>query len=870
MSEALIYQNESGCELCGLAVGLHPFTRGFGGTEKSFCCLGCMNVYAILLESGVIAAGQDVRETEVFKRSLALGLISTGGAKTSHAAPPIPADAQTQEALLQVSGMWCSSCAWLIEHALSGERGVVSAEAFFASDLVKVKYCPQYLPPNRIAERIAELGYKASEYTGENETADAANSERRDLLLRLGIGGFLYLNIMTLSMALYVGYFEQIADSVRRFLPFVLMGLATPVIFYSAMPILKLAWRGLVNGVVRMETLLGLGILAAYVYSAAQAFIGGEHIYFDTASAIVTLVLAGKLIERNAKERTTRAVTLLYRMMPKKVRLFIGGEERFVAADALNVNDVFIVKAGERIPADGRIVEGCSHADESLLTGESTPVEKETGSTVVAGSVNIGNVIQVRATKVGGDTTLAQIIRLVEHALGSKSSLERAVDRVSRIFVPAVIVVALLTFLVCSLGGFTNSGEALMRAITVLVIACPCALGMATPLAVTSAIGWASRQGILVSDSRVLETIRNVDTVIFDKTGTVTEGNFDLLDIWAAPDALPASPVQFAAGAQRVSDTAAQFSSALLTNSLRHGGNAVVSSDRRFAPINESLQLIASLERYSEHPLGRAVVRQAVEQGIEFQEAKEVEVRKGLGVTGRVAGHQVFIGNRRLAEEQAMFIPEAAELRAQILESEGRTVALFGWDGTVKGSLAFGDRLREDAATVFAELKKRGIRTMIVSGDAHETTAWTAAAVGADDFLAEALPDEKTAVIEKLQAQGVTVAMIGDGINDAPALAQANLGIAIGSGADIAMRAAAVVLMSNSLGKLLEVFDLANKTWRIVRQNLFWAFFYNTLGISLAVVGVLNPILAAGAMLLSSLSVIGNSMRLSREPKKNF
>ncbi|HEX9005335.1 MAG TPA: HAD-IC family P-type ATPase, partial [Blastocatellia bacterium] len=311
-------------------------------------------------------------------------------------------------------------------------------------------------------------------------------------------------------------------------------------------------------------------------------------------------------------------------------------------------------------------------------------------------------------------------------------------------------------------------------------------------------------------------------------------------------------------------------SSALLTNSLRPGGNAIVSSDRRFTPINEFLQIIASLERYSEHPLGRAVVRQAVEQGIEFQEAKEVEVHKGLGVTGRVAGRQVFIGNRRLVEEQAMFIPEAAELRAQILESEGRTVALFGWDGTVKGSLAFGDRLREDAATVFAELKKRGIRTMIVSGDAHETTAWTAAAVGADDFLAEALPDEKTAVIEKLQAQGVTVAMIGDGINDAPALAQANLGIAIGSGADIAMRAAAVVLMSNSLGKLLEVFDLANKTWRIVRQNLFWAFFYNTLGISLAVVGVLNPILAAGAMLLSSLSVIGNSMRLSREPKKNF
>lgn len=872
MSDALIHQNESGCDLCGLAVGRHPFTRSFGGEEKHFCCLGCMNVYAILLESGVIAAGQNVRETEVFKRSLALGLISNGGGNSSASLPPIPPDAATQEALLQVSGMWCSSCAWLIEHALAGERGVVTVEAFFASDLVKVKYCPQFVPPNRIAERIAELGYRASEYTGENESADAANSansESRDLLLRLGISGFLYLNIMTLSMALYVGYFEQIADSVRRFLPFVLMGLATPVIFYSAMPILKLAWRGLVNGVVRMESLLGLGILAAYGYSAAQAFTGGEHIYFDTASAIVTLVLAGKLIERNAKERTARAVTLLYRMMPKKVRLLApaasGGAEHFVAADALNVGDVFVVKAGERIPADGLIVEGASHADESLLTGESSPVEKVPGNTVVAGSVNIGNVIQVRATKVGDETTLARIIGLVEHALGSKSSLERAVDRVSRFFVPSVIAVALLTFLVCWISGFTNSGEALMRAITVLVIACPCALGMATPLAVTSAIGRASRQGILVSDSSVLETLRKVDTVIFDKTGTVTEGNFALLDLWRVSGKLPVSQFQFTAGAQRTSDTAAQLSSALPINSLRPGGNKILSLDSVSLTENECLQIIASLERYSEHPLGRAVVNHAEQQGISLLSASEIEVRKGLGLTGLVAGHQVFVGNRRLAEECVAFVAESVEPHVQRLESDGRTVALFGWDGNVLGAMAFGDGVREEAATVIADLKQRGIRTMIVSGDAHDTTAWTAAAIGADDFLAEALPHEKTAVIEKLQAQGVTVAMVGDGINDAPALAQANLGIAVGSGADIAMKAAAVVLMSNSLGKLLEVFDLANKTWRIVRQNLFWAFFYNTLGIGLAVAGVLNPILAAGAMLLSSLSVIGNSMRLSRD-----
>ena len=840
--------NSKNCDLCGLAVGRQPFSRSFDGEEKFFCCLGCMNVYAILLESGVIASGQDVRETEVFKRSLALGLIATGGQNGKGELPPIPADAPTQESLLQVSGMWCSSCAWLIEHTLMKERGVVSAEASFASDLVKVKFCPQYLPPGRIAERINGLGYKASEYTGEN---DAANAERRDLLLRLGVSGFLQLNIMTLSMALYVGYFEKISESVSRYLPMVLMVLAAPVVFYSAMPILRLAWLGLLNGVVRMETLLGLGILAAYFYSAAQAFMGGAHFYFDTAAAIVTLVLVGKLIERNAKERTSRAITLLYRMMPKKVRLMAssvsGSEsalvEKFVSVDALNVGDVFIVKAGERIPADGQVIEGRSHSDESLLTGESTPVEKEPGSRVVAGSLNVGNVIQVRAEKVGEDSTLAQIIRLVEHALSSKSSLERTVDKVSRVFVPAVVVFAVLTFLICWFGGFTDSGEALMRAITVLVIACPCALGMATPLALTAAIGSASQRGILVSDSRVLETIRAVDTVVFDKTGTVTCGDFALLRIedFGGKSALPKSEAVSAAVGLRV-----------LKQSAFEPPAFQVSVD--------SLQMIASLERYSEHPLGRAVVKRAEQEGLEFLDARDVEIRKGLGVVGNVAGHLVFVGNRRLAEEQAVTAKFAVGL-----ENEGQTVAYFGWDGQVRGILEFGDRIRDESATVISDLQQRKVRTMIVSGDSHDATSRITEMVGADGFIAEALPSDKTSIIAQLQKQGSVVAMVGDGINDAPALAQADLGIAIGSGTDIAMRASAIVLMNNSLSKLPVVFDLASKTWRVVRQNLFWAFFYNTVGISLAVTGILNPIIAAGAMLLSSLSVIGNSLRLGAE-----
>lgn len=861
----MIHDNQHNpCELCGLAIGRHPFTRSLNGEEKSFCCLGCMNVYAILLESGVIASGQNVRETEVFKRSLALGLIAIGDQGGKEALPPIPPDAQTQEVLLQISGMWCSSCAWLIEHSLTKERGVISAEAFFASDLVKVKYCPQYLPPDRIPQRIAELGYKASECSGDNESA---NAERRDLLLRLGISGFLYLNIMTLSMALYVGYFEQIAESVRRFLPFVLMGLATPIVFYSAIPILKPAWHGLLNRMVRMETLLGLGILAAYFYSAAQAVLGG-HVYFDTASAIVTLVLVGKLIEKNAKERTSRAVTTLYRMMPKKVRLMIstlsGVEEKFVSVDALKVGDVFVVKAGERIPADGEVIEGISQADESLLTGESTPVEKAPGSHVIAGSLNSGSVLQVRASKVSEDTTLMQIIKLVEQALGSKSPLERTVDRISRLFVPGVVAIAALTFLVCWLGGFTEMNEALMRAITVLVIACPCALGMATPLAVTAAIGAASRKGILVGDSRVLENICKVDTVVFDKTGTITEGNFALLEF--EPFEVASETVQPMAKTQSYLEVKQRAYSALPPNlanldlPLRGESEAA-----RKIFVQESLRLVASLERYSEHPLARAVLKRVEVEGLELSEASNIEVRKGQGLVGTVSGHRVFIGNRQLAEDEGAWMDFSTEAQSQNLEAKGRTVAFFGWGKQLRGLMAFGDQVRAEAESVIGDFKSRGIKTLIVSGDSNVTTSKVALLVGVDDFIAKALPGDKALIIERLQRQGQFVAMIGDGINDAPALAQADLGIAVGSGADIAMKAAAIVLMTNSLGKLLEVFDLANKTWRVVRQNLFWAFFYNALGITLAIAGILNPIMAAGAMLLSSLSVIGNSLRLSRQ-----
>jgi len=806
------------CALCELACGRQRITRAFEGRELAFCCMGCANVYAILQESGVIASGQSIRETEIFRRSLELGLVSNpAGERDSDA--KIDTNAPTEEKLLQVSGMWCSACSWLIEHALQKLPGVVSAEVFFASDLAKVKYCPQYLPPEAISARIAQLGYRASEYSGNDA---AGKADMHDLLLRLGVAAFLWANIMAFSVILYVGYFEQIAQSVSHYLPYILLTLATPMVFYCAYPILRSAAIGLRNLQIRMEVLLSLGILTAYLFSAVQTVRGQTHVYFDTVAAIVTLVLAGKLIERSAKARAARSIAIMYRMMPKKVRVVVDGGERFVSIDALEPGTIFMVKVGERVPADGVVLEGESDADESLLTGESAPISKEPGDTIVSGSLNIGGVITVRALRRGDDSALVQIIRLVEQALATRAPIERAVDLMSRVFVPLVVVLALADFAALTMM-HAGVGVALMRATSILVIACPCALGLATPLAITAALSFASQHGILISDSRVLETIGKIDVVVLDKTGTVTEGDFRLLEL--------------------------------------------ISTRRDGAPVDssaEDLSVLAGMELSSEHLLGRAIVQYARERNVRSSDVEDVSVRKGEGMTAICGGHRYFIGNLKLASSLGSRIEGEACALAEEWQQAGRTVAYFGRDGELHGLIAFGDRIKPGASELVNGLRRRGIITKLVSGDARATTGAVAARIGVDDFVAEVSPEGKASLVRELQWAGKRVAVIGDGVNDAPALACADLGIALGTGADVAMSAAPVVIVSGSLEKIEEIFQLAGRATRVIHQNLFWAFFYNTAGIALAISGLLNPIMAAGAMLLSSTSVVANSMRLNR------
>lgn len=827
------------CDLCGLGCGKYPLRQQVADADRSFCCIGCMNVYLILWESGAIQTGRDIRETELFQRSLQLGLISNRTITDVPTGLP-SANASPQEMLLHIRGMWCTSCAWLIEHALQSLPGVIAAEASFASDLVKVQYRPQEVPPERIANRIETLGYEAERYA---PNSDGLDGDRRDLLIRTGIAGFLWANVMSLSLVLYAGYFEQISGSVRRGLPFLLMALATPVVSFCAKPVVVVAWRGLLGRTIRMEALLTLGIFAAYGYSVAQAFRGEIHLYFDTATIIVTLVLAGKLVEHGAKEKVSRWVTLLHRMLPNKVRLLAKGAERFVSVDALEPGQIFVVKAGEHIPADGTVTLGESHVDESLLTGESVPVGKRRGSAVVAGSINLDGILSVEATRSAGESTLSRIITQVEHALASRCDLERAVDRVARIFVPCVVLISVLTFVFTWAMGTLPLGPALMRAITVLVIACPCALGMATPLAITAAMGWASHRGILVRDSRVLETLRKVDTVILDKTGTVTDGVFSLLELLPCETALAYGLVEAGIFPRSVNRKASMHSEIN----------------------NDALSLLASMEQYSEHPLGQAITQHARRVGAKIQDATCIEVHKGRGITATVADRSVFAGNRRLLSELGIHVDDAVEKQSSTWEAEGKTVSFAGWEGEVRTLAVFGDKLKPEAITLVSALKSRGMEVRLVSGDSRATTQWTASSLGIDSFESDILPGQKAEVVRRLQAEGAVVAMVGDGINDAPALAQADLGIAMGTGTDIAMKAASVVLMSRSLLKIPEVCDLSQQTMRVVRQNLFWAFFYNTIGITLAITGILNPIMAACAMLLSSVSVVGNSMRLSRK-----
>jgi P-type Cu+ transporter len=729
---------------------------------------------------------------------------------------------------LPITGMTCASCANRIERSLNQLDGV-TASVNYATEKATVDFDPAEVEPAELVAAVEAVGYEATlpadQPTDEAEETDLDAPLRRRLL----VSALLSAPLLALAMIRPLQFDNWQWLSLQ---------LATPVILWGAWPFHRAAWANLRHGAATMDTLISLGVLSALGWSLYALFLGdagmpgmrmafelipdragqgADEIYLEVAAVVTTFLLAGRYFEARAKRRAGAALAALLELGAKDVAVLdADGTERRVPIEQLVAGDRFVVRPGEKVATDGVVEEGTSAVDQSLLTGESVPVEKQPGDEVAGATVNAGGRLIVRATKVGSDTALAQIARLVTEAQSGKAPVQRLADRVSGIFVPIVIGLAVAT-----LGFWLGAGEsaefAFSAAVAVLIIACPCALGLATPTALLVGTGRGAQLGLLIKGPEVLESTRRVDTVVLDKTGTVTTGRMSLGD------------VVLAGGAERA----------------------------------EVLRLAGALEDASEHPVARAIAEGARAE-VPLAPVEQFINREGLGAEGVVDGHGVQIGRPALMADWSLRIPEPLEAARAAAEQQGRTAVLAAWDGEVRALLVVADTVKPTSAEAVASLKALGLRPVLLTGDNEATARSVAAAVGIDEVNAEVLPSEKAAVVRRLQGDGRVVAMVGDGVNDAPALAQADLGLAIGTGTDVAIEASDLTLVSGDLRAAGDAIRLSRRTLRTIQQNLGWAFGYNLAALPLAAAGFLNPLIAGAAMALSSVSVVTNALRLRR------
>lgn len=798
------------CDLCSLPLGRSKVEELIGEKTLHFCCPGCRQVFLILsAQRGSLSA--NFKETELYRVCVESGIIPNG--RTGAVAPAIDSEAKLPPLglIMKVEGMWCPACAWLIEEILRRTPGVLEPHVSFLSDVVQMKYLPYMVSPLEIISRITRLGYRASQLSEGRPDA----SGKHDLLTRLGVSAILSVNVMMVSCALYFGFFRDLSSAVIGYFSYPLLALATPVVFYGGFPILRKAASGLSYGKTSMDTLISIGVLAAYFFSVIQMARGSIQLYFDTACMMVTLVLLGRFIETWARQRVSAGIAELCDLANQKVRLQKDSREEWVSSDAVRPGDRFLVYSEECVPVDGRIEQGRGSIDESILTGESRPLHKGPGEDVMAGSLLKDGELVVTATRAGSESSLRQMVSLVVDSLDRKVPVELLADRITAFFVPAVLLiaaVAALFLLVCNV----PVDEVLLRSLTVLLISCPCALGIATPLVKVAMLGIGRSKGLLVRDSGALERAKDLDVLLFDKTGTITEGNFAL---------------------QRV---------------LSEG-----------FPEEEVLARLAALELGSSHFLAREIVLRARQSGTRIYKAEQVEEVQGRGVKGLVRNDKVVIGNRSFMTEQQIALRTAFDHAATIWQRQGMTVLFFGWEREVKGILVFGDPVKTGVRELMDRLRDRGIAVWLVSGDAMETTAAVAASVGIGEYRGQMLPAEKAHLIGSLKRAGHKVGMVGDGLNDAAALAQADVALACGVRTDLIREAADIAILAADPGKVLDVLDLSQLTTRTIRQNLLFAFFYNVTAIPLAVSGLLNPLIAVTAMFVSSFTVIGNALRIT-------
>ena len=727
-----------------------------------------------------------------------------------------------QKTEFAITGMTCAACAARIEKGLNKIDGIASANVNLALEKAVVEFNPSEVSIADIIAKVEKLGYGAHQKQEDKEQADYRELAIKDQKRKFIISAILSLPLLWTM----VGHFSFTSFLyVPEFLmnPWVQMLFATPVQFVIGKQFYAGAYKSLRNGSANMDVLVVMGTSAAYFYSVYQAIVAagthhGPHLYFETSAVLITLILLGKLFEAKAKGRSSEAIKKLMGLQAKTAIVLRDGVEKEISLAEVIIGDTILVKPGEKIPVDGEVIDGTTAVDESMLTGESLPVDKKVNDVLYGSTINKNGFIKMKATKVGRDTALAQIIKVVEDAQGTKAPIQRLADKISGVFVPIVIGIAILTFFVwfslVEPGNFTQALEVL---IAVLVIACPCALGLATPTSIMAGSGRAAEFGILFKGGEHLEQTQGIDTVVVDKTGTVTHGKPVLTDVYAVS-----------------------------------GQN-----EEKF------LSLIGAAEKQSEHPLAQAIVQGILDKGIELGNVQFFEAIPGYGVQATVSGQGVVIGTRKLMQQYGIDIQSVLPTMEK-LESDGKTAMLAAINGQYAGLVAVADTIKETSKEAIVRLQDMGIKVIMMTGDNKRTAQAIGKEVGVDAVIAEVLPEGKAEEVKKLQQQGKKVAMVGDGINDAPALATADIGMAIGTGTDVAMEAADITLIRGDLNSIADAILMSRKTMRNIKQNLFWAFAYNIIGIPIAAVGLLAPWVAGAAMAFSSVSVVLNALRLQR------
>jgi heavy metal translocating P-type ATPase len=807
------------CDLCGFPLRKQAFTLSASDHTYKFCCKGCKQVFQMLAEKHGAGDPASFKNSELFRKCRELGIIPRSEKELveEEEAPLIeqgealPAAGERPLRLnLNVNGMWCPACAWIIEESLRKKPGISNVQCSFSSDRMRCDYDPVLTSPSGIRESLASLGYEAFPPEGSEQA-----KERKREIIRFALSAFLTMNIMMFSFALYAGFFTEFSSDTVRNLSWPIFVMASIVLFYGGRRIYQRAWAGISFAAFGMETLITIGAFSAYFYSTYQLLSGSIHLYFDTASMLIVLVTLGKFLESRARARVQEGLESLFALQPTKVKLFLPGQSvgRYVSAEQLGTGDLFQVEEGEIVPADGKIMEGKATVDESSLTGEALPVAKTPGDDLRSGVKLIQGLLKVKAEKVGEDSTLGQLLGVLHKALQTDEPLQGKTDRLLRWFVPLVAALAAGTGFTGLMLGLSMEA-ALLRILTVLVIACPCTLGIAVPLARVAGISLAGKKGILVREYSSFEQATALDAVVFDKTGTITQGQWKLLKI-------------------------------LPIGSMTE---------------EETLALAASLEQGSEHFIAKELRHRAKQPSLGLLETTGATVSDN-GITGYVKNQEVKIGSRDfLREEVSRFLSAGGE--AEFDQNPGHSLVYMSVNRELSAVFFFGDEIKQEASSVSKELQALKFHLYLVSGDGSEATKAVGQRVGIEECHGGLLPEDKAAFVRRVQGEGRHVAMVGDGINDAPALAQADLGIGVSSSHDLGKEAGGITLMRSDLTQILDFLRLAKRVNQKIRQNLLFSGLYNIIAIPIAMAGLLHPLIAVSAMLLSSLTVTGNTILL--------